>query len=127
MELFTVQQFGVELLAVVEVFRAGESGSRIFLGDDFQISFRMQFAWYDSGYVFESVYGGGLLMMVFPQPPVSGSHLFVAGLPEEHRYADILGDDFQSCFRIQRSIGSTADTCSCQSKVGSLFFYTFPS
>ena len=42
MELFTVyaqvrvQQFEVELLAVVEVFRARESDSRIFLGDDFQ-------------------------------------------------------------------------------------------
>ena len=43
MELFTVyaqvrvQQFGVELLAVVEVFRAGESGSQILLGDHFQM------------------------------------------------------------------------------------------
>ena len=102
MELFTVyaqvrvRQFGVELLAVVEVFRARESSSRIFLGDDFQICFRMHYAWYDSGYMFESVYGGGLLFMVFLRRFVAGSHLFVAGLPEQHRSADR-----QICFRMQ--------------------------
>ena len=48
---------------MVEVFRAGESSSRILLGDDFQICFRMQYAWYYSGYMFESVYGGRFFVL----------------------------------------------------------------
>ena len=74
----------------VEVFRARESSSWILLGDDFQICPRMQYAWYYSGYMFESVYGGGLLVL---RPLVSDSHMFVAGLPEEYTCANILGDD----------------------------------